>query len=92
MYTRIKSTMTGLAASTVAIMLSYAFGGAPNPPSPFHATMPAEMVIISLSSDVGNNDQADANPSQGQTDRRHMSRVLATPYLSVGRLLPRRGS
>lgn len=92
MYTRIKSTMTGLAASTVAIMLSYAFGGAPSQPHLFQTTMPAEMVIISLGSDVGSNDQADTGESQGQSDRRHMSRVLATPYLSVGRLLPRRGS
>jgi len=90
MYTKIKSTVTGLTATVAALMLSYAFGEAPSSPLPERVEAPAEMVIITLSAEDSTEGGADAD--QGRDDRRHMSRLLATPYLSVGRLLPRRGS
>ena len=89
MNTRTKSTMTGLAVSAAAIMLSYAFGSAPSATRSLPPAPQAEMVIITLGDQGNSGNDAD---EQGQANRRHMSRVLATPYLSVGRLLPRRGS
>lgn len=90
MYTRIKSTVTGLATSLAALMLSASFGGAPSTPFALQPTQQADMIVVVLGSEADAGLASEAE--QGKGGRRHMKRVLATPYLSVGRLLPRRGS
>jgi hypothetical protein len=88
MYTRIKSTVTGLSTAMAAIMLSYAFGNAPSVARDTVVAPVGDMVIISLGAETNR----EAESTEDKPDRRHMNRVLATPYLSAGRLLPRRRS
>lgn len=85
MYIRFKSTLAGLTASMAALMLSYAFGGLPSEPVARQAspTVDAPLAVI---------DAEPATPAKSESGHRPMKRVLATPYLSVGRLLPSRGS